>query len=165
MLKLSLWGAVYFAFAATTARLTSASVLRIIQYNILPELSESAAKAIDSDLARRFRPLRLNIVASCAALAATLASAFAIEIDLSARCKNVSSVGGHLVVRWFFLLILYSCPNDGCGAFLRQFCRPLKVDSRTDLPSRSSSIDYCYALRIPGSPRFVFFGPESGPRY
>lgn len=82
LLALASWGAVYFAFAATTAKLTSASVLRIIQDNILPELSESAAKAIDNDLARRFRPLRLNIVASCAALAATIASAFVIKNNL-----------------------------------------------------------------------------------
>jgi hypothetical protein len=67
ILEVALWGAVYYGFAAVTARLTSASVLRIIECNILPGLSEIAAKAINDDLAHRYRPFRLNTVASCVA--------------------------------------------------------------------------------------------------
>src|SRR5258706_14560448 len=60
---LSVWGSCYFAFAAGIARGTSSSVLRIIENSILPELSETAAAAIDEDLARRFDTTRVSAVA------------------------------------------------------------------------------------------------------
>jgi hypothetical protein len=123
MPELGLWGAVYFAFAATTAQLTSASVLRIIKCNILRELSEIAAKGINDDLARRFRPLRLNIVASFAALAATLATAFAFKHD-------VKEVSWGLIIWWclgFFYVYFTAARTTYVARFYGSFAAHLKL--------------------------------------
>jgi hypothetical protein len=132
MLELALWGAVYYGFAAFTAQLTSASVLRIIECNILPELSEIADKAINDDLAHRYRPFRLNTVASCVALAATLASAFAVKHDVEEASWGV-------VIWWsvgFFYLYFTAARTTDVARFYGSFAAHLKL-----MPEKIYSLD------------------------
>src|SRR5258708_5796892 len=71
---LSVWASCYFAFAAAIARVTSSSILKVIENSILPDLSETTTAAIDEDLAHRFDRTKISVVALLVALFAAAVS-------------------------------------------------------------------------------------------
>jgi hypothetical protein len=102
LLQLSLWGSCYLAFAVLTARSTSAAVLDTVRTHVIPDLSPETAASIERDLARRFRPIRLNLLSATVAALALAVSALAIWTDLKTK-------PGRLEIAWWGVgfLILY----------------------------------------------------------
>jgi hypothetical protein len=76
---LSVYAALYAAWALTTARLTSAKVLELIVYRIVPQLSEDTAKRIDSELARRFNERRSLLISWTIVVVSTVIAALAMS--------------------------------------------------------------------------------------
>jgi hypothetical protein len=128
---LSVWGSLYFAFAVTIARTTSSSVLRHIESNVLPVLSEKAALAIEEDLARRFRPMRISVVSVGAALVATVASVAAIRLDLFAKI-DIASAPWIKILYWsagYFVLYLTAARATDVARFYGTFAAHLRIDT------------------------------------
>src|SRR4051812_26010787 len=59
---LQIYGGIWSCWATTSTRITSSSILKIIESNIIPELSGRTAGRIDRELRRRFRRSRLLCV-------------------------------------------------------------------------------------------------------
>lgn len=131
LLWLSAWGSGYFAFSAAIAISTSSSVLRIIKNNILPELSERAASAMDEDLARRFGAMRVSVVSYGAALVATVVSVVAILHDLYPNRNLFSAPWVEVAFPSLGLFILYliAARATDVARFYGTFATHLKIDA------------------------------------
>ena len=129
---LSIWGACYFAFAATIARSTSASVLELIRTNILPGLSDEAAIAIDQDLTRRFRNGPITLLSVAIAVCAAAISGFAISHDLKLLyCDSSQSTCGAELVWWcigYFILYFASARTTFVARFYGTFAAHMNLD-------------------------------------
>jgi hypothetical protein len=122
---LSAWGSVYFAFAVAMAMTTSSSILKVIESNVLPALSERAASAIDEDLTGRFKAMRVSVVSYSCALIATATSVVAIRHD-------VPSASWAEVAYWslgFALLYLMAARTTDVARFYGTFADHLKIDA------------------------------------
>jgi hypothetical protein len=131
LLLLSAWGSAYFAFAVVIAKSTSASALRILAGNILPELSEKAAARIDRDIARRFQEWRLSLVSFVSALIATLASLYAIHSDFLHQPKLPLAIPIDFAF-WavgFFILYLTAARSTDVARFYGTFASNLEADA------------------------------------
>src|SRR5258706_5463541 len=129
---LSVWGSCYFAFAAGIARATFSSVLKIIENSILPELSETAAAAIDEDLARRFSTTKVFVGAVLVAMVATGVSAIVLHYDLMIHYHAQSSASLWQIV-WlccgYFILYFTAARATYAARFYGTFANHLKIDA------------------------------------
>jgi hypothetical protein len=129
---LSVWASCYFAFAAAIARVTSSSILKVIENSILPDLSETDLAAVDEDLARRFDIRKVSIVAVVVALVATAVSAVVLHYDLMRHCPAESSAS-FWQIAWlccgYFLLYFTAARATYVARFYGTFANHLKIDS------------------------------------
>lgn len=71
---LQIYGSFWSGWATTSTKITSSAISKIIDNNIIPELSAETARAIEGDLRRRFQMRQLLLVSrGIAVLGATLA--------------------------------------------------------------------------------------------
>ncbi len=132
LFRLSIWGGCYFAFAATIARWTSASVLELIRTNILFRLSDEAAIAIDQDLTRRFRDGPITLLSVAIAVCAGAISALAIYHDLKPLPDNSSQGTFPAELVWwcigYFILYFMSARTTFVARFYGTFAAHMKLD-------------------------------------
>jgi hypothetical protein len=128
----SVWASCYFVFASAIARATSASVLKVIEKNILPELSDTATAAIDVDLTRRFDTTKVSVVAILIALVAACVSGIVLHYDVTRHCPAESSAS-LWQIDWvccgYFILYFTAARATYVARFYGTFATHLKIDS------------------------------------
>ena len=84
LIGLQVYGALWAGWVTVTARIASSPILKTIEEDILPELSETAAEKICTDLERRYSRKRVLASAWILDAAGAIAAGYLIDHDLAA---------------------------------------------------------------------------------
>src|SRR5258707_15778973 len=103
-----------------------------METSILPELSEPVAVAVAADLARRFGPTKVSVVAVLVAMVATGVSAIVLHYDLTIH-YHAQSGASPWQIAWlccgFFILSFTAARATYVARFYGTFANHLKIDA------------------------------------
>jgi hypothetical protein len=134
---LQIYGCLWAGWATTSTKITSSSIEKIIENDIIPELSAKTAEAIEEDLALRFETKRLLCVSWGIAIPAAALAGVLIYFDASNAESKPPAI--FEVVLWsvgWSLLFATAAKVVNVSRFYRLFAAHLK-----DEPEKLYAID------------------------
>jgi hypothetical protein len=92
LIRLQVYGALWAGWVTVTARIASSPILKTIEEDILPELSETAVERICADLERRYSRKRVLASAWTLGAAGAIAAGYLVDHDLATALLPLPSI-------------------------------------------------------------------------
>ena len=150
VVQLSIWGALYFAWAVLIAHIATAAVKSHLD-EVLPLMSEFQTVYVSNALQSRFPRRRINLISLGAASLATCASLFAL------KSANITTYQLALIASEFFVLYVTAAQATYAARFYGVFAEAIEKEPQALgmlVPAESPIV---LAMRSAGATVLIFW--------